>query len=45
MENKKLKCYICKSPEVVKVFTNMRGTKHYYCKKCAKRHLIKVKTR
>lgn len=37
------KCYVCNNPEVVKVFTNSRGTKHYYCKSCAKKYLVKCR--
>ena len=33
------KCFICKILDVTTVFTNTRGVKHYYCRKCAKRHI------
>jgi transposase-like protein len=40
---KNIKCYVCNSPNVVKVFTNMRGVKHHYCKECSKKYLRRFK--
>ena len=37
-----VKCWTCESEKVAKVFTNNRGVKHYYCKQCAKKYLVKL---
>jgi len=37
-----VKCFICDSKEVKKVFINTKGIKHYYCKDCAEKYLIKL---
>ena len=35
------KCFVCDSEDIAKVFTNTRGVKHYYCKCCAKKYIVK----
>jgi len=38
----KRKCYICDNEKIERVFINNSGVKHYYCKRCAKKYLIKI---
>lgn len=39
------KCFVCgKDVMLGKVFINQREVRHYYCKSCAKRYLIKIKS-
>jgi transcription elongation factor Elf1 len=38
------KCYVCNDDNVVKVFyPKGKKTRHYYCKSCAKKYLIKIR--
>ena len=36
------KCWICEDKEIETVFTNTHGVKHNYCKRCAKKYIVKL---
>ena len=35
-------CWICGNKEIIKMFTNTKGKKHYYCKRCGEKYIIKI---